>query len=137
MAADADAWLAAADPSPRLLVLFDLNGFKGYNDTFGHAAGDALLTRLGAKLSEQIAPYGQAYRLGGDEFCAVLEFDAERVEDLIATAADALSERGEGFAITASYGVVLVPHEAGNLDHAVQLAATSPTSPWASPAGSR
>src|SRR3954454_2643904 len=122
MAADADSWLTAADASPRLLILFDLNGFKGYNDTFGHAAGDALLARLGAKLSEQIAPYGEAYRLGGDEFCAVLEIDAEGVEELIATATSALSERGDGFAITTSYGVVLVPHEADSLEHAVQLA---------------
>ena len=103
-------------------MLFDLNGFKGYNDTFGHGAGDALLSRLGVKLSETIARYGEAYRLGGDEFCAVLGIDAEDVEKVIAIAADALSESGDGFAITASYGVVLVPHEADSLDHALQLA---------------
>ena len=34
-----------------VLVLFDLDGFKGYNDTFGHPAGDALLTRLGRAVS--------------------------------------------------------------------------------------
>jgi diguanylate cyclase (GGDEF)-like protein len=122
MAADVDTWLAAAADSPRLLIMFDLNGFKGYNDTFGHVAGDALLARLGFKLSEELAPYGEAYRLGGDEFCAVLEIDVEHVEEAIATAGHALSETGDGFAITASYGVVLLPHEAENLDHAVQLA---------------
>ncbi|WP_169542235.1 bifunctional diguanylate cyclase/phosphohydrolase [Solirubrobacter soli] len=122
MAADVDAWLATAAASPRLLVMLDLNGFKGYNDTFGHVAGDALLARLGLKLREELAPYGEAYRLGGDEFCAVLEIDAEHVEEAIAIAGHALSETGEGFAITASYGVVLLPHEAENLDHAVQLA---------------
>jgi diguanylate cyclase (GGDEF)-like protein len=122
MAADVDAWFTTAAASPRLLIMFDLNGFKGYNDTFGHVAGDALLARLGSKLSEELAPYGEAYRLGGDEFCAVLEIDAERIEDAIAIAGRALSETGEGFAITASYGVVLLPHEADNLDHAVQLA---------------
>jgi diguanylate cyclase (GGDEF)-like protein len=79
LAADAHAWFAAEQPGARVLILFDLNGFKGYNDTFGHGAGDALLTRLGAKLSDEIAPHGEAYRLGGDEFCAVLEIDAERV----------------------------------------------------------
>ena len=37
--------------APTLLMLFDLDGFKGYNDSFGHPAGDALLARLGAKLA--------------------------------------------------------------------------------------
>ena len=122
MAADVGGWITDAAASPRLLILFDLNGFKGYNDTFGHVAGDALLTRLGAKLSDEVAPYGDAYRLGGDEFCAVLELDADRVEEIIAIAAHALSEAGEGFSVTASYGVVLLPHEADSLEHAVQLA---------------
>jgi diguanylate cyclase (GGDEF)-like protein len=119
---DASAWLTRSATSPRLLILFDLNGFKGYNDTFGHVAGDALLARLGGKLDERVAPYGEAYRLGGDEFCAVVEIDAERVEDIIAVAAHALTETGEGFSITASYGIVLLPHEADSLEHALQLA---------------
>jgi diguanylate cyclase (GGDEF)-like protein len=122
MAADVSGWITDSAASPRLLILFDLNGFKGYNDTFGHVAGDALLARLGTKLSDEVAPYGQAYRLGGDEFCAVLELDADRVEEIIAIAAHALSDTGEGFAVTASYGVVLLPHEADSLEHAVQLA---------------
>jgi two-component system cell cycle response regulator len=53
------------------LVLYDLNGFKRYNDTFGHPAGDALLARLSGKLSEVVAPHGTAYRMGGDEFCVL------------------------------------------------------------------
>ena len=57
-------------------MLFDLDGFKTYNDTFGHPAGDALLAHLGAKLAAAVAPYGEAYRLGGDEFCAVLDHRA-------------------------------------------------------------
>jgi diguanylate cyclase (GGDEF)-like protein len=50
-------------------MLFDLNGFKGYNDTFGHPAGDALLIRLAGALAAAMAQHdGTAYRLGGDEF---------------------------------------------------------------------
>ena len=39
---------------PVLLALFDLDGFKTYNDTFGHPAGDALLARLGANLIDAL-----------------------------------------------------------------------------------
>src|SRR3954452_5861635 len=59
MAADVDTWLPLAAASPRLLILFDLNGFKGYNDTSAHVPGDALLPRLGSKLSTELAPYGE------------------------------------------------------------------------------
>jgi diguanylate cyclase (GGDEF)-like protein len=117
------AWLRAAETaSPRLLMAFDLDGFKAYNDTFGHPAGDALLARMGDKLRAATAPHGEAFRLGGDEFCALLQVDSERVEGVIAAAADALTESGEEFSITASYGVVLLPHEASTLEQALQLA---------------
>jgi HD-GYP domain-containing protein (c-di-GMP phosphodiesterase class II) len=69
-----------------------------------------------------VAPYGEAYRLGGDEFCAVLTIEPQRLEDVIAGAAHALSEVGEEFTITTSYGVVLLPHEAQTLEQALQLA---------------
>ena len=52
------------------LVLLDLDGFKQYNDRFGHPMGDALLARLGQRLAEAF-PHDRAYRLGGDEFCVL------------------------------------------------------------------
>src|SRR4051794_34158926 len=107
---------------PALLLLFDLDGFKAYNDTFGHLAGDQLLTRLGGKLAEAVAGRGAAYRLGGDEFCALLELEDEQLEDLIARTAAGLTETGRQFAIGASLGAVLLPHEADSPDHALQLA---------------
>jgi diguanylate cyclase (GGDEF)-like protein len=108
--------------TPALLLLFDLDGFKAYNDTFGHLAGDQLLTRLGAKLADAVADHGAAYRLGGDEFCALIDLDHEELEQLIARAAAALTETGKHFAIGASLGAVLLPHEADSPDHALQLA---------------
>ena len=122
LAADATGWLANRAAAPRLLIMLDLDGFKAYNDTFGHLAGDALLARLGAKLSAEAAGRGDAYRLGGDEFCIVLTIDTERLEDTIAASVGSLSESGEQFSIRASYGVVVLPHETDSLEHALQLA---------------
>ena len=82
--------------TPKLLLLFDLNGFKSYNDTFGHPAGDALLQRLSRKLAERAGPDGLTYRLGGDEFCALLEVTSDPAK-LAAHLADALLESGEHF----------------------------------------
>ena len=52
-----------------MLALFDLDGFKQYNDSFGHPAGDALLVRLAERLKTATEGLGSVYRMGGDEFC--------------------------------------------------------------------
>ena len=54
---------AATHAYPRALALFDLNGFKDYNDTYGHLAGDGLLARLGLRLADAAHGHGRAYRL--------------------------------------------------------------------------
>jgi two-component system cell cycle response regulator len=117
---------AAADPPNqglvRLLILFDLDGFKAYNDAFGHPAGDTLLTRLAGRLAAFAGDRGSAYRLGGDEFCLLTECTAAEVDAFIAGGAAALSERGDGFFITASQGSVLLPSEASSQEAALQLA---------------
>jgi two-component system, cell cycle response regulator len=110
--ADLERGLAEPEPEPTLLMIFDLNGFKGYNDNFGHPAGDALLARLGAKLHQVPGPGGDAYRLGGDEFCLVAPVTGGQAERLIDRACEALSERGEGFEVTSSFGAVMLPEEA-------------------------
>ena len=102
---DLEAGLAAATPErPLLLMLFDLNGFKAYNDTFGHPAGDALLARLGGALGAAVAGRGSAYRMGGDEFCVVAALPRDGHADLASAARGALSERGDGFDISAALG---------------------------------
>ena len=55
------------------LCLFDLDGFKSYNDTHGHLAGDRLLRTVGAVVSRTIrSKTDRAYRYGGDEFVLLL-----------------------------------------------------------------
>jgi diguanylate cyclase (GGDEF)-like protein len=113
-------WTTLEDP--RVLVLFDLDGFKGYNDTFGHMAGDTLLARLGRNLKAAVQPYGHSYRLGGDEFCMLVTSVPPGVEAIIAGAAAALTDQGPGFKVTSSYGVVVLPREAHETSTALQLA---------------
>ncbi len=104
------------------LVLFDLDGFKHFNDTFGHPAGDALLTRLGHNLKEALAEHGRAYRLGGDEFCALIEGSPTLFQERVANAARALDETGEGFTIGCSHGKITLPEEATDVHTALCLA---------------
>jgi diguanylate cyclase (GGDEF)-like protein len=117
-----EAFERAAAGHRALLLLFDLDGFKNYNDTFGHLAGDALLTRLGAKLREAVSPSGAAYRLGGDEFCARIDLDGGVPDELIARASAAMCESGAQFSVGGSLGVVLLPDEADTPEAAIQLA---------------
>jgi two-component system cell cycle response regulator len=102
------------------LALFDLDGFKRYNDAYGHPAGDALLQRLSAELSGVVAGHGRAYRLGGDEFCLLLEADGS--DAVLRAATVALGARGDGFDVTASYGRVALPADAGDSEEALHLA---------------
>jgi diguanylate cyclase (GGDEF)-like protein len=104
-----------------LLGLFDLDGFKHYNDSYGHPAGDALLERLGTKLAEHVDGVGSAYRMGGDEFCVLLALHGDG-EAQAATAALALAEHGDGFTITCSYGAIAVPAEADEAGEALRIA---------------
>src|SRR3954470_13493658 len=109
---------SATAEHPVALMLFDLNGFKNYNDTFGHPAGDALLMRLGAALSDAVAPFGgRAYRPGGDEFCVIA--DASQREALEQAASGALSETGEGFAISTAFGTAVLPDDARDVTDAM------------------
>ena len=115
-----DASNAAERPS--VFAIFDLDGFKGYNDTFGHPAGDLLLRRLGAALAASVPSRGRAYRLGGDEFCLLAPLDGARAESIVAAGAAALHEDGEGFEIGCSCGHVVIPYEASEPSDAMRLA---------------
>jgi diguanylate cyclase (GGDEF)-like protein len=140
----------ATASSPACLVLLDLNGFKHYNDSFGHPAGDALLTRLGRALRAAVGTAGTAYRFGGDEFCLLLTCPPERFEEVTLAAADSLTAGGPGYDVNASWGAVEITGEGMDPDEALELAdarmyadkvarrasisVTGPSAPVASPA---
>ncbi|PNU06615.1 GGDEF domain-containing protein [Novosphingobium guangzhouense] len=54
------------------LAMFDLNDFKGINDRWGHAAGDACIARFGERLAGAFPGARLIARIGGDEFAALL-----------------------------------------------------------------
>jgi diguanylate cyclase (GGDEF)-like protein len=117
---DLDAALDAKQPTA--LALIDLDGFKTYNDTFGHVQGDLLLERFGENLDAAV-DRGRTYRLGGDEFCALLP-DDEQLTGSLSAVRDALEEQGDSFVVTASYGVVYLPAEASDATEALRIADT-------------
>ena len=113
--------------APLTVVLLDLNGFKRYNDTFGHPAGDKMLGMLGKRLQAAVEPEATAYRLGGDEFLVLVEggivgLGLEARDALAVKSAEALTSRGKGFELGASWGIASVPEESDSPAEAMQLA---------------
>jgi len=87
-------------------VYIDANGLHDLNNSLGHAAGDAMLRYVAAKLK---ALFGEdTFRIGGDEFTAFL-FDVtpERIEDMIRTLTENIEERG--YSVSAGYSLMEAP----------------------------
>lgn len=111
-----------AEEEPIAVLLLDLNGFKRFNDTFGHPAGDEMLSRLGGQLRSAIGSDGFAYRVGGDEFVVIAACEDGDRDELAKRLAEALTARGTGFEVSAAWGAVSVPREATSAAEAMQLA---------------
>jgi diguanylate cyclase (GGDEF)-like protein len=107
---------------PLSLVLVDLDDFKGVNDTYGHAAGDAVLRAVGRIIAGLIRETDHAARVGGEEFGMLLpetshdgaiEF-AERVRRALAQESFPLGAAGSpALHVTASAGTASTPVEDG------------------------
>ncbi|GAA1415850.1 diguanylate cyclase domain-containing protein [Catellatospora coxensis] len=96
--------LAAARAGRTALLVIDVDNFKQVNDRLGHAAGDRLLVELATGMRDCLRQRDELFRVGGDEFVAVLEVrdDAEaiRVADrLVAAARDSGSAVSVGVAM--------------------------------------
>jgi len=120
---DLAQWISQDVTDPELmLALFDLDGFKQYNDTFGHPAGDALLERLGSRLLDAAhRRSAAAYRIGGDEFCVLARCSRENGGNLVNEANDALHDDGDGWSIGSSHGVAWIPSDATTAREALKL----------------
>jgi diguanylate cyclase (GGDEF)-like protein len=99
------------------VLMCDLDRFKGYNDTFGHAAGDMILMRIADILREQIRDEGIVARYGGEEFTVLLprisKEEARQIAERIRQGVEAarIEVRREPTHITLSIGVSTMPDD--------------------------
>lgn len=112
------------------LLLFDLNGFKLVNDSYGHAAGDEMLRIVGSRLRKAVREGDIVARWGGDEFVVVMpgiaddEMGAKRAQQL----ADQICGRtrldgvSEALRIKVSVGVAVWPRHGQDLQTLVEAA---------------
>ncbi|MFG1950686.1 diguanylate cyclase [Micromonospora sp. NPDC048830] len=96
--------IARATPDRTALLAIDVDGFKTVNDTYGHQAGDRLLVGLARALEAALRQGDELYRIGGDEFVAVIEVN--RPEEAVRIA-ERLTEAARGVGRTISVGVAL------------------------------
>ena len=97
------------------LMLIDIDHFKRINDTFGHQAGDEVLTSISGALRECVRPEDFVGRLGGDEFCILLdgltEENAEAVGNRIRSTIElydfSVNESGQSTVVTMSMGLAV------------------------------
>ena len=98
------------DTMPRDLTVFsiDINGLKLVNDTRGHAAGDQIICDAAACIAEVFGREGKCYRIGGDEFIALILADRQQIEELCRALSAAVEKRdglslSSGFAMAAEH----------------------------------
>ena len=98
-----------------LLAMY-LDGFKEINDRLGHAGGDEVLREVGARLSQALREADQKYRIGGDEFAALLELRGESLDGALMSAekiarhiSAPMEINGQRHSIGVSIGVAVSP----------------------------
>lgn len=97
---------AARLGEPLIVLLLDLDNFKGINDRFGHSAGDLVLKEFARRLSKATRGSDVAVRLGGDEFLVILpECPPEKVGVVLTRLTDFEIETGEDrIPVSSSHG---------------------------------
>lgn len=103
--------LTRKGPFPVGVVVIDMNGLKFINDESGHAAGDAMLRRVGEVLGKAVDPPACAARIGGDEFSLLLpgvdERGAQAAVDRIQSLLDLNNQFYPGSVLSLSIGVAI------------------------------
>jgi diguanylate cyclase (GGDEF)-like protein len=112
------------------LVIFDIDDFKIYNDTYGHQAGDQVLKQLGELLSRTVRSMDIVSRYGGEEFCVIMpESDRdecfrfmERLRKAVMSHSFEDENEGHEHNINVSLGGAIYPHDARRIDRIIYCA---------------
>ncbi|PIX61005.1 MAG: hypothetical protein COZ47_04280 [Lysobacterales bacterium CG_4_10_14_3_um_filter_64_11] len=120
---------AARKRRPLALLIIDVDHFKHFNDSYGHALGDAVLQRLAEVLQGQLRGADLIGRMGGEEFAALLPdtgpAQAQQVAERLRAAVDALEVRSVGVVvrIQVSIGLAMLDGNATQDDEPSMLLA--------------
>ncbi len=104
------------EKAPFGLMLIDIDHFKRINDTFGHQAGDEVLTSIAKALKECVRPEDFVGRLGGDEFVVILEGLTDETAELVGARVRStielydfsINNSGQSTVVTMSMGLAVV-----------------------------
>ncbi|MDB5895549.1 MAG: GGDEF-domain containing protein, partial [Rhodoferax sp.] len=113
-----------------VMALLDLDDFKLVNDTHGHPAGDELLSALGRRLVQSLAPDGRVFRYGGDEFLLLFANRAEADKDalghrILQALQPLLELENRMMALRGSVGLAHFPSDADNTSDLLRAADTA------------
>ena len=111
--------VALRDGSTFPLLFMDLNAFKAANDTFGHEAGDAVLTGMGSRLRSISRAADVYFRIGGDEFTAILHAGSDgaaAARRIVVAAAEPFQFGATELAVGVSVGVAYYPADGKNVE---------------------
>lgn len=114
-----------SDMSGKAVILyFDVDEFKEVNDRYGHIYSDKVLHIVGQTIKGVYAKYGSCYRIGGDEFCVIMEEKAGDIGALNADFERLLNQtrKAEPNLPTVSFGYALFDPEKDEIEDAIYLA---------------
>ena len=117
---------AGRTAEPLAVVLFDLDHFKDVNDTHGHGKGDEVLAAVGDTVANAVRESDFVGRYGGEEFLALLPSTgregAVELAEKLRVAISRVAVAGVSRRVTASFGVAVLPDDAGEPEQALRAA---------------